>query len=186
MLRFKIIGAIGLFLFLSCTKSPETCVVKPGDNLIRLAQKHGVRVDDIIRWNNLKDETIHPNQHLEIHMHHRSHTDFIKKNGGSKLVRKINGTWRADSDEYIALKKDKGDIFLVEYNHGVVPHVSRERYMNQYYLIPMPENDDYFKDVQDGFLLYPHRNSVMNEFIYFEDKDMILYPETGTEYYRFK
>jgi LysM repeat protein len=44
--------------------SPSSYVVKRGDSLWSIAQKHGVAVDDLIRWNSLGDKTIHPGKKL--------------------------------------------------------------------------------------------------------------------------
>jgi LysM repeat protein len=44
-----------------------TYVIRPGDSLWRIAQQHGVRVNDLLRWNNLSPSaTLQPGRKLVI------------------------------------------------------------------------------------------------------------------------
>ncbi|MEL6944817.1 MAG: LysM peptidoglycan-binding domain-containing protein, partial [Bacteroidota bacterium] len=40
--------------------------VKPKDTLYSIARSHGATVNQIMSWNNLSDNTIHPNQQLRV------------------------------------------------------------------------------------------------------------------------
>lgn len=63
----------GQKLYLRATAAPVasadsrgTYLVRSGDNLSRIAQKHGVRVADLRRWNNLRSDAIRPGQKLSL------------------------------------------------------------------------------------------------------------------------
>jgi membrane-bound lytic murein transglycosylase D len=45
----------------------QTYKVKSGDSLGKIAQKHGVTVSNLMKWNGLRNSNIHPGQQLVIH-----------------------------------------------------------------------------------------------------------------------
>lgn len=48
--------------------STQTYIIRPGDSLWRIAKQHGVRINDLLRWNNLSPSaTLQPGRKLLIH-----------------------------------------------------------------------------------------------------------------------
>lgn len=46
--------------------APDVHVVEPGDSLYEIASSHGVKVDELIAWNDLDGTMIHPGQELRL------------------------------------------------------------------------------------------------------------------------
>jgi len=62
-------GLAGMILFGSnhdASAASNTYKVKSGDSLYRIAKKYKVSVNTLKKWNNLKSNTIHPNQKLKV------------------------------------------------------------------------------------------------------------------------
>lgn len=65
-----------------------TYTVKKGDSLYKIAQKHNISITLIKQWNNMKTDTIHPNQKLII----SSSENVEKKSSNSDSTTAARGT----------------------------------------------------------------------------------------------
>ena len=52
--------------FNATTTTAKTYTVKSGDSVWLIANKHGITIDQLRNWNNLKSDLIHPNQTLKV------------------------------------------------------------------------------------------------------------------------
>ena len=59
--------------------SASTYVVRSGDSLDRIARRHGVRVSDLLAWNNLRSSRIHPGQRLTVRSAGGRHNYTIRR-----------------------------------------------------------------------------------------------------------
>jgi membrane-bound lytic murein transglycosylase D len=72
--------------------------VKSGESLTGIANKYGVTVDKVKRWNNLKKNTIHPGQRLAIY---KTKDD----NGTEKVATTATTKTNAESTKYYVVQK---------------------------------------------------------------------------------
>ncbi|WP_333693556.1 LysM peptidoglycan-binding domain-containing protein [Flavobacterium sp.] len=68
---------VGAKLVLTATKEEtsfgiQNYVIQKGDNLLSIAQKHAVSVDELMQWNNLTDESLKAGEILKIHVAEKS------------------------------------------------------------------------------------------------------------------
>ncbi|MBM7693416.1 3D (Asp-Asp-Asp) domain-containing protein/LysM repeat protein [Peribacillus deserti] len=88
---FSLVAAAALTGTMGVNAQADEMVVKKGDTLWRISQNHGVEVSDLKRWNNLKSDIIHPEQHIIVspdkrHVVHQGETiwSIAKKYGVSE------------------------------------------------------------------------------------------------------
>lgn len=103
----KILGALIITIALLVTGTTEsqaaslTYKVQKGDSLYAISKKHGVSVSDLKTWNNLKSNTIHPNQKLKITKGKAS----VKKAAQPKKTAKSNAKTPSRSDSEKVVKE---------------------------------------------------------------------------------
>ena len=82
-----------------------------GEFLGKIARKFGVKIADIKRWNNLKNDNIKENQKLIIFPNWMPH--FTKKNISDDIRISISGNAKANEKDYENIMKNPGGLFEV-------------------------------------------------------------------------
>ncbi len=78
--------------------------VKSGDNLGKIAMKYGVRIKDLMKWNNLKSTTLDVGQKLTIHS--KKNIEIAKEEPKKSITNTIKNTENGEFETYTVKEGD--------------------------------------------------------------------------------
>lgn len=114
---YYLLAAITIWSAAGASAHAEEVVVKKGDTLWSIAQKHEVSVKDIKTWNGLSSNLIKPNEKLEV----SPETFYIVESGDTLWnIAQTNGVTVHNLKEWNNLKSDliKPGLELIIYRNG--------------------------------------------------------------------
>ncbi|MFU2206331.1 LysM peptidoglycan-binding domain-containing protein, partial [Streptococcus pluranimalium] len=88
----------------STTTSAKTYTVKAGDSVWLIAHNHGISMDNLVKWNNIKNYTIHPGQQV-----------IVKPATTTKAP--VNTGQASPAKTYTVKAGDS--VWLIAHNHGI-------------------------------------------------------------------